>query len=321
MELLFKEIIKEELEELEISLLSSIGSDVDLATEVTQYVVDSGGKRIRPVICILVAKMLNYKGSELIKLASSIELLHTATLIHDDVVDQSSTRRGKQSIHNKWDNAHGVLVGDFVYSKAFQLMASFNNPEIIRILADSTNRISEGEVLQLTFKLQNNLSEKDYFEIIDRKTAEFFKASALTAATLSSCQKDEFQSLSNFSTSLGINFQIKDDLLDYFGDESLTGKKIGKDFEEGKFTLPLIKALPMMSKDKRSMILDALNSNKECDFKEIIRIIKNTGAVREVEETCNLYSNKCINELQKFPKSSYREALLDIIESVNGRLS
>ena len=161
MELLFKEIIKEELEELEISLLSSIGSDVDLATEVTQYVVDSGGKRIRPVICILVAKMLNYKGSELIKLASSIELLHTATLIHDDVVDQSSTRRGKQSIHNKWDNAHGVLVGDFVYSKAFQLMASFNNPEIIRILADSTNRTSEGEVLQLTFKLQNNLSEKD----------------------------------------------------------------------------------------------------------------------------------------------------------------
>ena len=170
MELLYKEIIQNELQQLEDTLASSISSDINLATEVTQHVVNSGGKRIRPVICILVAKMLNYKGLELIKLASSIELLHTATLIHDDVVDQSATRRGKESIHTKWDNAHSVLVGDFVYSKAFQLMASFDNPEIIRILADSTNRISEGEVLQLSLKQKEILSKEKYFEIIDRKT-------------------------------------------------------------------------------------------------------------------------------------------------------
>ena len=157
MELLYKSVISEELKELEKSLLSSISSDIALATEISNYLLLSGGKRLRPALCILVSKALEYDGEDLIKLASSIELLHTATLIHDDVVDESLFRRGKESIHSKWDNAHGVLVGDFVYSKAFQLMASFDNPEIIRTLADSTNRISEGEVLQLSLKSQDLL--------------------------------------------------------------------------------------------------------------------------------------------------------------------
>jgi len=321
MELLYKKIIQKELQHLEDTLSSSISSDINLATEVTQHVVGSGGKRIRPVICILVAKMLNYKGSELIKLASSIELLHTATLIHDDVVDQSSTRRGKESIHTKWDNSHSVLVGDFVYSKAFQLMASLDNQEIIKILADSTNRISEGEVLQLSLKKREVLSKKDYFEIIDRKTAELFKASAITAGTLASCNEDEFISLTNFAIALGNNFQIKDDLLDYFGDEELTGKKIGKDFEEGKFTLPLITALPLMSEDHKFMILETLFDNKKSDFKEIVKIIKETGAVKKVEEKCNQFSETCFKELESFPESDYKRALFDIVKNINTRVS
>ena len=149
MELLYKKIIFDELEKLEITLSESINSDIELATEVSGYIVNSGGKRIRPAICILDAKTLGYYESDLIQLASSIELLHTATLIHDDVVDESLIRRGKESIQAKWDDAHGVLVGDFVYSKAFQLMANFDNPKIIRELANATNKISEGEVLQL----------------------------------------------------------------------------------------------------------------------------------------------------------------------------
>jgi len=321
MELLYKKIIQKELQQLEDTLSSSISSDINLATEVTQHVVGSGGKRIRPVICILVARMLNYQGSELIKLAGSIELLHTATLIHDDVVDQSSTRRGKESIHTKWDNSHSVLVGDFVYSKAFQLMASLNNPEIIRILADSTNRISEGEVLQLSLKKREILSKKDYFEIIDRKTAELFKASAITAGSLASCNEDEFISLTNFATSLGKNFQIKDDLLDYFGDEELTGKKLGKDFEEGKFTLPLITALPLMSEEHKSIILETIFGNNKADFKEIIKIIKDTGAIERVEEICNQFSETCFKELKNFPESDYKTALINIIENINTRLS
>ena len=321
MELLYKNIIKNELLQLEETLISSISSDINLATEVTGYVVDSGGKRIRPVICILVAKMLNYKGSQLIKLASSIELLHTATLIHDDVVDQSATRRGKESIHSKWDNAHSVLVGDFVYSKAFQLMASLDNQEIIRILADSTNRISEGEVLQLSLKRKEVLSEKNYFEIIDRKTAELFKASTITAATLASCDQDKLISLTNFSVSLGMNFQIKDDLLDYFGDEELTGKKIGKDFEEGKFTLPLIIALPLMSEEDRSMTLETLFTENKCDFNRIIKLIKDTGAVEKVEEICNKFSETCFKELENFPESDYKTGLIDIVENINSRVT
>ena len=321
MELLYKKIIQKELQQLEDTLSSSISSEINLATEVTQHVVGSGGKRIRPVICILVAKMLNYQGSELIKLASSIELLHTATLIHDDVVDQSSTRRGKESIHTKWDNSHSVLVGDFVYSKAFQLMASLDNPEIIRILADSTNRISEGEVLQLSLKKTEILSKKDYFEIIDRKTAELFKASAITAGSLAACNEDEFISLTNFAISLGKSFQIKDDLLDYFGDEELTGKKLGKDFEEGKFTLPLIIALPLMSKEHKLMILDTIFGNNKSDFKEIIKIIKDTGATESAEEICNKFSETCFKELKTFPESDYKTALFNIIENINTRVS
>jgi octaprenyl-diphosphate synthase len=321
MELLYKKIIQKELQQLEDALSSSISSDINLATEVTQHVVGSGGKRIRPVICILVARMLNYKGSELIKLASSIELLHTATLIHDDVVDQSSTRRGKESIHTKWDNSHSVLVGDFVYSKAFQLMASLDNPEIIRILADSTNRISEGEVLQLSLKKREVLSKKDYFEIIDRKTAELFKASAITAGSLASCNEDEFISLTNFAIALGKNFQIKDDLLDYFGDEELTGKKIGKDFEEGKFTLPLIIALPLTSEEHKFMILETLFDNNKSDFRDIVKIIKDTGAVKKVEEICNQFSDTCLKELENFPESDYKRALIDIVKNINVRVS
>jgi octaprenyl-diphosphate synthase len=151
------DVVSSEMKDLEDSLTQSLSSDIDLATEVSSYLVNSGGKRVRPLVCILTAKAFGYVGEELIQLASAIELLHTATLIHDDVVDESSYRRGKESIHKKWDNAHGVLVGDFVYSKAFQLMASLKNPEIIKILADSTNIISEGEVLQfqmtITLKL------------------------------------------------------------------------------------------------------------------------------------------------------------------------
>jgi len=321
MELLYKKIIQNELQQLEEALSFSVSSDINLATEVTQHVVGSGGKRIRPVICILVAKMLDYKGSELIKLASSIELLHTATLIHDDVVDQSSTRRGRESIHTKWDNAHSVLVGDFVYSKAFQLIAYFDNPEIIRILADSTNRISEGEVLQLSLKKREILSKKDYFEIIDRKTAELFKASAITAGSLASCSEDEFISLTNFAISLGMNFQIKDDLLDYFGDEELTGKKIGKDFEEGKFTLPLIIALPLMSEENKSMILETLFNRNKSDFKTIIKIIMDTGAIENVEEICNQFTETCFKELETFPESDYKTGLIDIVENINTRVS
>ena len=321
MELLYKKIIFDELEQLEITLSESINSDIELATEVSSHIVNSGGKRIRPAICILVAKTLGYSESDLIQLASSIELLHTATLIHDDVVDESLIRRGKESIQAKWDDAHGVLVGDFVYSKAFQLMANFDNPKIIRELANATNKISEGEVLQLSMKKQSNLSEEDYFNIIDRKTAELFKVSAVTAGILCKCTKPEIDSLNNFATSLGLAFQIQYDILDYFGQENLTGKKVGKDYEEGKFTLPIILSLKTMNQTNKTKLLSLFETRKIKDFAEILALMESEKILEQLQTIFTRYSNECINELKKLPHNQYRDALENIVRNLSSRLT
>ena len=321
MELLYKKIIFDELEKLEITLSESINSDIELATEVSGHIVNSGGKRIRPAICILVAKTLGYSESDLIRLASSIELLHTATLIHDDVVDESLIRRGKESIQAKWDDAHGVLVGDFVYSKAFQLMASFDNPKIIRALANATNKISEGEVLQLSMREQSNLSEKDYFNIIDRKTAELFKVSAVTAGILCESAEPVLDSLNNFATSLGLAFQIQDDILDYYGQENLTGKKVGKDFEEGKFTLPIILSLKTMNHTNKTRLLSLFKTRKIEDFAEILALMESEKTTEQLQTIFTHYSNECINELEKLPHNQYRDALENIVRNLGSRLT
>ena len=321
MELLYKKVIFDELEKLEITLSESINSDIELATEVSGHIVNSGGKRIRPAICILVAKTLGYSESDLIRLASSIELLHTATLIHDDVVDESLIRRGKESIQAKWDDAHGVLVGDFVYSKAFQLMASFDNPKIIRALANATNKISEGEVLQLSMREQSNLSEKDYFNIIDRKTAELFKVSAVTAGILCESAKPVLDSLNNFATSLGLAFQIQDDILDYYGQENLTGKKVGKDFEEGKFTLPIILSLKTMNQTNKTRLLSLFKTRKIEDFAEILALMESEKTTEQLQTIFTHYSNECINELEKLPQNQFRDALENIVRNLGSRLT
>ena len=321
MELLYKKVICAELEQLENTLAESIYSDIELATKVSGYIVKSGGKRIRPAICILVAKILGYSKPDLIRLASSIELLHTATLIHDDVVDESLVRRGKESIQAKWDDAHGVLVGDFVYSKAFQLMASFDNPKIIRELANATNKISEGEVLQLSLKTHPNLSEKDYFNIINRKTAELFKVSALTAGILCECAKTELDSLNNFATSLGLAFQIQDDILDYYGQENLTGKKVGKDFEEGKFTLPIILSLKTMNQKNKTRLLSLFETRKIEDFDEVLDLMEGEKTTEQLQTIFTHYSDECIHELEKFPHNKYRDALDNIVRNLGSRLT
>ena len=321
MELKYKKLISKELTELENNLSSSVSSEIELATEVSSYLVNSGGKRIRPAICILVAKAFNYSGNDLIRLASSIELLHTATLIHDDVVDESLMRRGKESIQNKWDNAHGVLVGDFVYSKAFQLMASFDNPNIIRALANATNRISEGEVLQLSLKNKDKLTENQYFEIIDRKTAELFKVSSVTAGILASCSNDQLDSLSQFSTSLGIAFQIQDDILDYYGEEKLTGKKVGKDYEEGKFTLPVITALKNADPKIRKKLLSLFEKEEKNNFEEVLNLLETVNTYEKMQEVFIHYSKDCTNKLENVPQNLYREALEDIVSNLGLRLS
>ena len=311
--------IKPELTKLELGLKKSISSDVELATKVSSYIVKSGGKRIRPTITILVAKALNYQGEELIKLATAIELLHTATLIHDDVVDQSEIRRGKTSIQKRWDNAHGVLVGDFVYSKAFQLMAALKDKRIIQSLADSTNKISEGEVLQLNFQGSKTINEKDYFEIISRKTAELFKASAHTAALLAKGSLPLIKVSCNFAYSLGVAFQLRDDLLDYSGKENKTGKTIGKDFLEGKMTLPLIKAFKLSQPDDLLTMKLAFKNRDPDKLEQVINIVNKSGAISEVQKITEEYSLNCLKLLEKFPETPYRESLKDVVINLKDR--
>jgi len=313
--------INKELLQLERALINSIKSDVDLATEVSFYILKSGGKRVRPTIAILIARALGYKGKELITLSSAIELLHTATLIHDDVVDESDIRRGKKSIHKKWDNAHGVLVGDFVYSKAFQLMASLNNKEIIKTLANSTNKISEGEVLQLKLIESNKLKEEDYYEIIGRKTAELFKASALSAALLSDANNKLVKASGNFAFSLGMVFQLRDDLLDYSGNKEITGKIIGKDFMEGKVTLPLIKAFELSSSKDLEFLHKAFKRRDKNDLNKIIDIFNECGAIEHVEKITEEYSEKCLDFLLNLPDSLFRESLQNIVLSLKKRIN
>ena len=311
--------IKQELVELELRLKQSISSDIELATEVSSYIVKSGGKRIRPTITILIAKALGYQGKELINLATAIELLHTATLIHDDVVDQSEFRRGKTSIHKRWDNAHGVLVGDFVYSKAFQLMASLKDKKIIQTLADSTNKISEGEVFQLNFQGSKTLKEKDYFEIIGRKTAELFKASAHTAALIAKSNQTLLKLSCEFAYSLGIAFQLRDDLLDYSGKKEKTGKAIGKDFLEGKMTLPLIKALEFSDEVNLNIIKNAFKERNEEKLTEVIHIINKSGAIKEIEKISHKYSSNSLKMLNRFPQTPYRESLQELVLNLKER--
>ena len=313
------ELIKKELSLLEYKLIEFISSEITLATEISEYIVASGGKRIRPTLCILTGKALSYEEEDLINLSAAIELLHTATLIHDDVVDESLFRRGKQSIQSKWSDAHGVLVGDFVYSKAFQLMASLDKRELIEELANSTNRISEGEVLQLSLKNSQDFSDKNYFDVIGRKTAELFKASVVTAAIAASADEVTINSLKNFSYKLGIAFQIKDDLLDYVGDEGKIGKKLGKDFQERKITLPIVRAIQLSDEDKQVFLKESMLSGNMNKFDEVIKIILNSVALEIVKEEETRYIEDCLKDLDILPENEYKDALAHIAYSLIDR--
>ena len=311
-----KEDIKRDLELLEINLNESLVSEIDLATEISNYTISSGGKRIRPLISILIARCLNYSGAKILPLATAIELLHTATLIHDDVVDESEIRRGKLSVNKKWDAKHSVLIGDFVYSKAFQIIASLKDQNIIKTLANSTNKISEGEVMQLSL-LKTFISEEEYFEIIGRKTAELFQASALSAAYLAKANSEQLSIIRDLSFAIGITFQINDDLLDYFGDSSKTGKKIGQDLVEGKITLPLIKAY-RLSNDKNKLILrNALGKSSKEDMDNVIKIIRSSGAIEEVIKIRDKYFLICKKNILKLPNSSFRDYLFATAKAFN----
>jgi len=302
-------LMKSDLVMMDEILVNRLDSNVDLISQMSQYIINSGGKRIRPLLLLLCARATNYKGDYHYSMAVVIELIHTATLLHDDVVDGSSTRRGQETANELWGNAPSVLVGDFLYSRAFEIMVEPNSMQIMKILSKATNQISEGEVLQLLNIKNANVSQSEYFEVIERKTACLFKAACQIAGILSESDKDIINALGSFGMHLGNAFQIIDDTLDYESNSSVIGKEVGDDLSEGKVTLPMIYALENTKGSEKETLSNAITNADSSNIDNIVNILLSVNAFEYSRKVAKNESNLALKSLEIIPNSEYCSAL------------
>ena len=292
-------------------IVDQLYSNVPLVESIGHYIVEAGGKRLRPMLVLLAARCCNIQNDKHISLAAVIEFIHTATLLHDDVVDMSALRRGRPTVNAEWNNPSSVLVGDFIYSRAFQILVQIGDMNIMEIMADTTNRIAEGEVLQLINKNNPNSSEQSYMQVIENKTAILFQAAAQCGAMLTDADEETQNALKEFGMELGIAFQLIDDVLDYDGDAESMGKNIGDDLAEGKPTLPLIYAMEHGTDSEAELIRECLKdeelSKKSLD--QVINIVRDSGGLAYTREKARDCSDKALACLDKIPASNYRDAL------------
>ncbi|MFT4694528.1 MAG: octaprenyl-diphosphate synthase [Francisella sp.] len=304
-------LIKDDIKKNNKTIVDSLSSDVVLINQISHYIINSGGKRLRPLLVMLFARALGYENDKHLSCAAIIEFIHTATLLHDDVVDDSQLRRGKDTANNVFGNAASVLTGDFLYSRAFQMMVGLDNMQIMQILADATNKISEGEVLQLLNARNTELNEEDYTNVIYCKTAKLFEAACELSGVIS-LDKEQYlansKNIKSFGVYLGNAFQIADDVLDYVSDAESMGKNIGDDLEEGKMTLPTIYALANVSADKQDLIKNAIE-NSQYDIQEIITIIKESGAIEYSYVKACQYANLAKESISFLADTEYKKAL------------
>lgn len=296
-----------DMESVNLHLRKQLNSDVVLINQIAEYIIANGGKRLRPMLMLLISQALNYQGQQHINLAAVIELIHTATLLHDDVVDESDMRRGEKTSHEIWGNAASVLVGDFLYSKSFQMMVQADDMRIMSVLANATNRISEGEVQQLLNIGNLDITEAAYYQIIENKTAKLFEAACELAAILGELNDDEIKELAAFGMHLGAAFQIADDVLDYTADAETMGKNLGDDFAEGKLTLPLIYLLKNGSDVEKQLIQSAIQNPEHADFNQIKNIVTQSNALEytnnKAEEEA-LSAKQCLQIITDSPAKS-----------------
>ena len=302
-------LMKSELDLMNKILVDRLDSNVDLISQMSQYIINSGGKRIRPLLLLICAKATEYDGDYHYSMAVVIELIHTATLLHDDVVDQSATRRGQETANELWGNAPSVLVGDFLYSRAFEIMVEPNSMEIMSILSKATNQISEGEVLQLLNIKNANVTQAEYFKVIERKTACLFKAACQIAGILSSADQKVINAMGSFGMHLGNAFQIIDDTLDYESDSNIIGKEIGDDLSEGKVTLPMIYALEKTKKAENKILKDAIKNADASHIDQIVEILLNVDAFQYSRDIAKIESNRALESIDYLPDSKYKTAL------------
>ena len=310
----FFEAVNEDFNALDRLVIENLDSRVPLVEEIAHYLLKSGGKRLRPLLVLLAAKSLGYTGSDHIKLATVIEFLHTAMLLHDDVVDESDLRRGKKTVNTKWGNAPSVLVGDFLHSRAFELMVEVGNMDVMAILSRATNIISEGEVQQLCHIRNPGTSEPEYMEIITRKTATLFQAAAQSGAIIAGAKEEELLALGDYALHLGIAFQLVDDYLDYFGETASLGKNVGDDFAEGKMTLPLIAAMKNGSEEQSNYIKKAVLEGGAERLDRVLDLVKDTGGLDYTQKLAAKEKCKALDSIRDLPSSIYREALEDLAE-------
>ena len=287
---------------------SSLDSEVVLIRQIAEYIIGSGGKRLRPMLVVLAARACGYEGPHHVTLAAVIEFIHTATLLHDDVVDESDMRRGRESVHAVWGNAASVLVGDFLYSRSFQMMVTVESMRVMEVLSNATNTIAEGEVEQLLNMHDPEVSEERYFSVIEKKTAKLFEAACQLGAVLAGRQELE-EPLARFGRKLGAAFQVADDVLDYTADAETLGKNIGDDLAEGKPTLPLILGRKVLTGDDRQLIDDTIRAGGIDRITEIVRLIRACGALERTEEAARRLAEEAMEAVATLPDSVWKDAM------------
>lgn len=307
-------LISDDMREVDVQIKRRLSSDIVLINSLSAYIINSGGKRLRPVMLLLSARACSeHQGSEVL-LAAVIEFIHTATLLHDDVVDASEMRRGNATANSVWGSEASVLVGDFLYSRAFEMMVETNQMDVMRIMAETTNRIAEGEVLQLLNAHEPKTNEPQYLETITRKTAKLFESAGQLGAIAAGADITIQDALANYGLHLGIAFQIVDDLLDFSQTTESMGKNQGDDLSEGKPTLPMIHAMQHATAVQRELIENAIRNGDRTKFTDVAKIIESTGSLAYTSSRAREEAELAKNALSALPLSEYRQALSDLAD-------
>jgi octaprenyl-diphosphate synthase len=309
-------LVREEMDQVNAIILAQARSDVELIPELAQHLIGSGGKRLRPMLTIAAAKLCGYRGGAHIKLAASIEFMHTATLLHDDVVDESDMRRGKKSARILWGNQASVLVGDFLLGQAFRMMVDAGSLPALKILSDASAVIAEGEVMQLAASKDMATTEENYLAVIVSKTAALFAAATEAGGVIAGGNADEQSALRAYGTNIGLAFQLIDDALDYSGEAGMLGKRVGDDFREGKITLPVVLSYRRGSAEERAFWRRTLQDGQieDGDLAHAIALMRRHMALEETAERARMYGREAQKALDIFPRSEARAALLDAVD-------
>jgi octaprenyl-diphosphate synthase len=307
-----RHLIAADMAAVDATIRRRLDSDVVLVRQVAEYIIAGGGKRLRPALVLLAAGATGYRGEHHVELAAVVEFIHTATLLHDDVVDESELRRGRKTANAEFGNAASVLVGDFLYSRAFQMMVGVKSMRIMEVLADATNAIAEGEVLQLLNTHDFGVTEPAYIDVIRRKTAKLFEAAGQLGAILGNARGEIEQGLARYGMHLGTAFQLIDDVLDYSGDAAHTGKNLGDDLSEGKPTLPLIYVMKQGTREQADLVRSAIEHGGRDQFEAVLNAIHAAGALEYVREKAQEEARAARQEISSLPNSKYKDSLLEL---------